>query len=336
MENFEINAPLVSIIIPAYNVESYVHEAIESILNQTYKNIEVLIADDKSTDNTLNVIERYSHDNRVRIFINDKNLGYLYTCNNLFAEAKGEFITFQDADDWSALNRIELQVEEFNKNQKLGACGTRALGIGQDGSVKCKYNCAITDEELRLKAENGEIDFILATVMIKRAVYEKVGGYREFFSRKSGEHVDWMYLIMESFNVKNVDEYLYYYRYNPASVSHTFNADPTKFVIHHIAYELYKQRRTSGRDYLMDGDDESMNLLYRKMLQPYQIDRSLLVREYSLRNYGIGQYDKFLKYGIKAIVLSPDAFDNYKQFVKLLIFLSVPNSIKNLIKKILR
>lgn len=114
------NQPLISVVIPAYNCERTIKIAINSILNQTYKNLEIIVVDDNSTDNTYKVVEK-STDGRIKLLKSpidsyrfDKklnrniNAGYLAR-NTGFKYAQGEFITFQDADDASLLNRIEVQ-----------------------------------------------------------------------------------------------------------------------------------------------------------------------------------------------------------------------------------
>ncbi|OGK16881.1 hypothetical protein A2774_03300 [Candidatus Roizmanbacteria bacterium RIFCSPHIGHO2_01_FULL_39_12c] len=113
---------LISVIIPAYNSEKTISVAINSILNQTYKNIEVIVVDDKSTDNTAQVVKNIiGNDKRVRLVESDndpfrfdknlnRNINAGYSARNTgFKYAKGKLITFQDADDASLLNRIEIQ-----------------------------------------------------------------------------------------------------------------------------------------------------------------------------------------------------------------------------------
>ncbi len=103
--------PEVSVIIPAYNTSAYISQAIESALGQTLKNIEVIVVDDASTDNTLEVIRSFA-DERLKIFVNHQNQGAGGTRNRALKEAKGEWIAVLDSDDWYAPERLEklLQV----------------------------------------------------------------------------------------------------------------------------------------------------------------------------------------------------------------------------------
>ncbi|WP_368252742.1 glycosyltransferase family 2 protein, partial [Clostridium perfringens] len=113
---------LVSIIMPVYNGSKYIEEAINSILNQSYKKIELIIVDDGSTDDTLSVIENIN-DDRIRIFRNIKNMGLPYSRNKGLDMASGEYIALLDADDIAFTNRIEKQLKYMIK-YNLDVCGS--------------------------------------------------------------------------------------------------------------------------------------------------------------------------------------------------------------------
>lgn len=98
---------LVSVIIPAYNVSKHIKDCVESILNQTHINIEILIYNDGSTDKTMKVLQEISRKSRVTVFNSKKNKGVSAARNYLLDQAKGEYIMMQDADDKSLKNRIE-------------------------------------------------------------------------------------------------------------------------------------------------------------------------------------------------------------------------------------
>ena len=103
------NLPLVSVCIPAYNNADYISETIDCILNQTYKNIELVICDDHSTDKTVEVIQSYS-DPRVKLFLNEKNLGMSGNWNNCLNHCTGEFIKLICADDMLTNDALEKEV----------------------------------------------------------------------------------------------------------------------------------------------------------------------------------------------------------------------------------
>ncbi len=110
------NQPLVSVIMAVYNAEEYLKRSIDSILNQTYQNLEFIIINDGSTDNSLEIIKRYvSRDKRI-VLINQDNIGLTKSLNKAINLAKGKFIARQDADDESISHRIEKQYNILIKN----------------------------------------------------------------------------------------------------------------------------------------------------------------------------------------------------------------------------
>ena len=119
------NESLVSIIVPVYNVEKYLRKCLDSIVNQTYKNIEVICVDDGSPDNSIDILREYrAKDDRVTI-IRQKNKGLSGARNTGIKNATGKYIMFIDSDDWVELNMVELMTKKMdNKNLELAVCGT--------------------------------------------------------------------------------------------------------------------------------------------------------------------------------------------------------------------
>lgn len=103
--------PLVSVLMTAYNAEKYIAKAVESVLGQTYKNIDFVIVDDASTDNTYKIAKSYTKDKRVRVFKMQKNSGPSHASNFGLTKTKGVLVARMDADDISLPNRLEKQVK---------------------------------------------------------------------------------------------------------------------------------------------------------------------------------------------------------------------------------
>lgn len=107
---------LVSIIMPTFNSEKFVSKSIQSVLNQTYTNWELLITDDLSTDNTVAIVESHvKNDSRIKLFKLDKNSGAAIARNNSINNSKGRYIAFLDSDDLWLANKLELQIEFMKK-----------------------------------------------------------------------------------------------------------------------------------------------------------------------------------------------------------------------------
>lgn len=270
--------PLVSIVMPAYNAADYIRQAIDSILAQTYTNWELLIADDASKDDTRKIADSYT-DPRIKTFHNEQNKGYQTTCNALFALAKGDYITFQDADDYSTSSRIELLLNAFAAHPKLGMVGSAYNIISESDEpietiIKpCSY------EEIRAVITDKS-PFCGATVMITRAVYEKVGLYRPFFEGKSHQDYDWAYRIADLYESINLPDVLYYYRQSSGGNSKRINA--SRYIGFELAKYLGKQRAESGADDLMRGKEATLQKYVDEvLLAPYTADPALIYRIYA-------------------------------------------------------
>ena len=181
MQNF----PLVSVICLSYNHEAYVVEALNSVINQTYPNIELLIADDSSTDNSAIVINEWlkEHPN-VQFLSNNTNLGSNKTFNQLAKIAKGEYIIDLAADDVLLSNCIEKQIKTFqnSKYKKLGVVYGNLIEIDEDGAFLKNY---YTEDE---HPESGDIYKMVigrttkicsVSSMVKKSVFEQLGYYDE-------------------------------------------------------------------------------------------------------------------------------------------------------------
>ena len=167
---------LVSFIMSAYNSEETISKSIESMLNQTYENIEILIMDDFSNDNTYKICENYSRTNEnIFLFRNNKNIGLTKSLNKLLNHSKGAYIARQDADDTSMPERIQKQFE-FIKSNKLDGCSARSNIIGHKRVIPgLSYFFPI---KLIMKYKNP---FIHGTLFIKKSVLSDLGGYDERF-----------------------------------------------------------------------------------------------------------------------------------------------------------
>lgn len=123
-----MESKLVSVILPAYNSSKYIEYTIKSLQNQTYGNIEIIVIDDGSKDNTLEIVQKLSeNDSRIKIYKNDKNYGLAYTTNRAISLSQGEYIVQADHDDLSLPNRIEVCYNYLEANQDI---------TGISGSVK--------------------------------------------------------------------------------------------------------------------------------------------------------------------------------------------------------
>lgn len=207
----------VSVLMPAYNVEKYITFAIESVLNQTFKNFELLIIDDGSTDSTFEIIKKYSNlDHRIKISQNRENLGVSKTRNNLIKEARGKYIMWQDADDISLPHRIEEQFSYMETHPDLMIVGGFLQFIDESGKKLSIRSYAESDSQLR-KHIFKYSPVSQPVAMIRKEVFEKSGLYDE--SLNQAEDLDISFRIGKYGKFSNIQKVLLDYRYYPESLS---------------------------------------------------------------------------------------------------------------------
>ena len=181
--------PLVSIIMSVYNGGEYVGEAIESILNQTFENFEFIIINDGSTDNSLDILEKYRQkDKRIKIITQD-NKGLTKSLNIGIKSSTGKYIARQDADDLSFPERIENQVNTFENDSSLVLLGTRAK-INFKGFIY--ESPSFTDAEINNKLKRNNV-FVHSSVMYRSCSFINIGMYNELF-KFSQDYEAWIRL----------------------------------------------------------------------------------------------------------------------------------------------
>ncbi|HEX7016454.1 MAG TPA: glycosyltransferase [Cyclobacteriaceae bacterium] len=275
-----MNEPRVSVIMPAFNCERYVARAITSILNQTYAPWELLICDDASRDNTLSIVKKLSaEDVRIRVYANQENLGELRTRNRLLELAKGELITFQDADDYSDDRRLELMVAEFSRNERLGLLASQVAYIDDAERIMRISKKPLTyDKVLSSITERNVVGG--AIMMIRRTALESVGGkYRKYLDRLPYLDYDLSLLIAERYEAYALPEVLYYYRQHPASSSKIVSVD--RIITEEVVKHLARQRRDSGQDDLMCNRLDLVQEYFEELRKPYEADPSRVYREFA-------------------------------------------------------
>jgi glycosyltransferase involved in cell wall biosynthesis len=199
---------LVSVLLPCYNSERYIGEAIQSILDQTYTNFELLILDDGSTDNTKSIITGFL-DNRITLLFENENKGIVYQLNKGIEHAKGEFIARMDADDVSFPERFQKQIDFLNdiKNKQIDILGTDATSIGIE-----------TKDIQHRNYKPKQISFLLnfycpilhPTIMMRKRLF--INGLKYPSEYKYAEDLALWRLVDNGKNMAILNESLLYYR----------------------------------------------------------------------------------------------------------------------------
>lgn len=212
------NSPLVSVIIPCYNTEKYVEQAVRSIMEQTYTNLEILCCDDCSTDGTFAILQKLAaEDSRVKLFKNETNQKIVKTLNFLVSESSGEYIARMDADDISLPERLEKQVLFLQKNLNVGFCGCNAFHINEADKIIGKSHLPKSSDDTKLFLPYYST-FYHPTVMACAKIF-KQNLYNENFLYAEDYEL-WCRLIFEKgIRGANLGEYLFKYRINRQGIS---------------------------------------------------------------------------------------------------------------------
>jgi glycosyltransferase involved in cell wall biosynthesis len=210
----------VTVIIPAYNAEKYLAEAIESILAQSFKNFELIIIDDGSRDCSAEVISRYAiKDSRIVALKNPTNLGIAATRNRGLKTATGQYIAWQDADDISMPGRLQLQVDFLDLHPDVGILGGNIeIFLGNSVIEKRKYPEG--DSELR-KCIYRYSPIAQPTAMIRADLFKRVGNYD--LELPPAEDLDMTFRIGAIARLANLPVTLIKYRISDSSATSTMS-----------------------------------------------------------------------------------------------------------------
>jgi glycosyltransferase involved in cell wall biosynthesis len=213
--------PLISVILPVYNAEKFLKESLNSILGQSYTNLEIIIINDGSSDNSQSIINSYS-DDRIIYIHQEQNMGLIPSLNNAIHSAKGDFIVRMDADDIAFKNRIQLQVQYLFENPSIAIVASHAMFFEEDintSTPNWDLDLATnTPEEIKkaLIWENCIIhpSVCMRTEIAKSLLYDP--------AQKNYEDYDfWLRVHANQLSIAKINEPLLYYRVQSNSITQT-------------------------------------------------------------------------------------------------------------------
>lgn len=217
------HSPKVTFLIPCFNVEKYLVDALNCVVNQTYQNLEIILIDDGSTDNTLTILNQYAaKDSRIILVKNEKNIGLINTLNKGIDLVSGEFIARFDADDIIGVDRIEKQVELINKNDSIDLITSYVDYITPSGKFHSNVESFYCYTFYSIKFLNlFECPLVHAGMLIKTSILKE----NKYTYQKDYLHIEdyelFTRLINKKINifVNTSNDQKYLYRRNPTSVS---------------------------------------------------------------------------------------------------------------------
>ncbi len=186
--------PLVTVVIPVYNGERFIKEAIENIVSQDYPSLEIIVVDDGSTDNTVKIIEELPYD--IRLFKNEGNCGPSITRNRGIRDVSGEYITFLDVDDYWPENNLKLLVNEITSDPSLELVHGYAQVI--------RFNKQVGDYDY-VGSPKDSFKYYIGAGIYKKDVFNKVGLFNE--NLRYAEDEDWYRRVYEQgINIKRLED----------------------------------------------------------------------------------------------------------------------------------
>lgn len=290
---------LISVLMPTYNVERFVGEAVESILNQTWTNFEFIIVDDCSTDRTYDILKKYAaKDSRIRLFRNDINSKICKTLNRALSQAKGQFIVRMDGDDISSPDRFEKLYRYLQIHPDVDLVGSNTIAIDENGRELGRKDYLLHNKAIQIG--NRYMPAIAHIWMARRKVYDELNGYRDI---PYAEDFDFLLRgTIKGFHYANVDEYLYSVRHrngNTVSSNGLVQRKTANYVkkIHH--YE-----RIDGNNHF-DKDEYKKFISCSKREQDAYYNAAVIL-SYAIRNKK--NKKRMFLYTIKAALSSPYVF----------------------------
>ena len=199
--------PLVSVIMPVYNTKQWVWEAIESTLNQTFKEFEFIIVDDCSTDWSYEICQEYAKkEKRIKLYRNDKNGWVAYTKNRLIWLTTTNYLASQDSDDVSFLDRLELEYKFLKNHNDYAVVAWNNVIIDEEWNKiwHRKYSDDIRSVILKKSPVSHP------TTMMRKDIFEEVWWYSKI--KYVEDYVLWIKLFTEWYKIKNIDKDLLKYR----------------------------------------------------------------------------------------------------------------------------
>lgn len=309
---------LVSVVVPNYNCAEYLDKCLEHVVKQTYDNIEIIVCDNASTDNSVEIINEWAKkDSRIKVLTTEVNIGGMKCYNRMFAEAKGDYIMIQDSDDWCHEERVAKQAAILDKYD-VGCCMTNSVFYFGHGEVE--YPKQPGSSVLARKDVPNE-DWAPATIMFRRSVLDVIPGYLEYWDRVTSYDNYFIMDIIDRFGGYYLDEYLYYVWARPNSDHRSIDLDDANGVRKLISFDMYKflrkQRVETGTDWLKDGEMDKLYAQEKKLInsKQYIADK---IRTFACIQIDYGKYSNGWSLLKQAIKTAPFYTKNYNSLFYLI------------------
>ncbi len=332
-----MSKPMISVVMPVYNAELYLSDAIESILNQTYTNFEFIMINDGSTDGSLEIIERYKHQDERIILISRKNQGLVSSLNEGISQAKGEYIARMDADDISMPERFKEQID-FIKEKNLDICGTNIMLFKKRKDIGVQI---YPQEDRNIKFTLMFMSaFAHPTVIFKKEIFKSLN-YEHY--KHAEDYKLWVDIALMSFNMGNLNKVLLRYRVHDEQIS-KINALEQRVNTHKISqYYLLNNSESKAMAELMDDIKENASVkildkIYSDIAsysKKHQISDDILINVYRhiFRQCSTTNIKFFIVYKKYTKIIFRDFQGDFYLFIQSLFLLNRESKMYNILKR---
>lgn len=207
-----------SVVLPVYNAEKYLEEAITSVLNQSYKDYEFIIINDGSKDCSGKIIEDFSKNDSRIVYVSRENRGLISTLNEAIALSRGQYLMRMDADDICHPEKFKKQIELIESSQ-ADACGCHWIIISEKGKIIDSYTAPLDEEAVQLCLTHT-VPFAHGSVLLRKSFLEKHQlKYGISKHRYAEDYELWLNMHEKGAKFVNVNDFLFYYRSFAQSLS---------------------------------------------------------------------------------------------------------------------
>jgi glycosyltransferase involved in cell wall biosynthesis len=273
-------SPIVSIVMPAYNAAPWISATIESLLAQTFRNFELLIGDDGSTDETKSIIEKFAaHDSRIKLHLLNHS-GVVVARNTLLKASMGDFVMFHDADDLSVPARMQRQVQYLQQNSNAVAVSSVIVKFNGEPVWPSAIDLAKPPEVLfRSSKLTGfgyhKKNFPFPACMVRKDIAQAIGGFRPYFG--FAEDADFVYRLEEKGELAVLNEPLFLYRQHATNTS---KRAPYLQTESSVLSRTFARRRRQGKPDTVHAWQPPFKRIFTSGLSVSEITQTLTVVAY--------------------------------------------------------
>ena len=204
---------LITVYITNYNYGNFFKKSIESVINQNYKNFNLIIIDDASTDNSIEILDKFKSFRGVKFILNKKRIGHVKSSNKAIKLAKGKYILRLDADDYLKKDALKKLVKLIKKNSRVKMVFPNFNWINSKGKILSKFTYKYKSKYfLNDQPAHG------ACSLIDLKFIKKIGGYCNKFDRQDGFYI-WMSILLNNYEINNLKDKLFFYRRHKNNLS---------------------------------------------------------------------------------------------------------------------